>query len=392
LDRSGVNDTVVEVGPVAVRGQSRAEQHLESTALQFIDDEIAIFDEQPVAVTAVWRQVFSAVLPERVETAVLVCPTWWPSPRIARVQQAAATRSTNVVVVQRADILVMNVPGVPAVVEIAPEFVVIWRSGGVIAAEPRLGDDIDVIRSVVNGVGSATTVLVDAPRGVAGAVDLARAISEHLRAVGVAVTTVPPDRVLTAARDRSGSRQTSEPAWPRGHRIAALITVGASVALICLGLGFTSGTDKSVATSAPLTLLVEGRVALKVPALWRVQRITSGSGSARVQVTAPDTSNAVLLTQSQVRRGETLSATSATLRSALDDQPAGIFSAFKSDDRRADRAAATYREVRAGRQIDWTVFVDDTVRIGIGCQGAPGSAFVVDYVCEEAIRSAHALV
>lgn len=387
-----MTDTVVEVGPVAVRGQSRAEQHVESTALQFIDDEIAMLDEQPVAVTAVWRQVFSAVLPERVETAVLVCPTWWPSPRIARVQEAAATRSTNVVVVHRADILVVDVPGVPAVVEIAPEFVVIWRSGGVIAAEPRLGDDVHIIRSVVDGVGSATTVLVDAPRGVAGAVDLARAISEHLRADGVAVTTVPPDRVLAAARDRSSSPHTSEPAWPRGHRIAALIAVGVSVALICAGLGFTSGTDQSDATSVPMTLLVEGRVAVKVPALWQVQRITSGSGSARVQVTAPDTSNAVLLTQSQVRKGETLSATSATLRNALDDQQAGIFSAFKPDDRRADRAAATYREVRDGRQIDWTVFVDDTVRIGIGCQGAPGSAFVGDPVCEEAIRSAHALV
>ena len=110
LDRSGVKDTVVEVGPVAVRGQSRAEQHVESTALQFIDDEIAMLDEQPVAVTAVWRQVFSAVLPERVETAVLVCPTWWPSPRIARVREAAATRSTNVVVVQRADVLVVERP------------------------------------------------------------------------------------------------------------------------------------------------------------------------------------------------------------------------------------------------------------------------------------------
>lgn len=387
-----MKDTVVEVGPVAVRGQSRAEQHVESTALQFIDDEIAMLDEQPVAVTAVWRQVFSAVLPERVETAVLVCPTWWPRPRIARVQEAAATRSTNVVVVQRADILVVNVPGVPAVVEIAPELVVIWRSGGVIAAEPRLGDDVDVIRSVVDGVGSATTVLLDAPRGVAGAVDLARAISQHLRADGVAVTTVPPDRVLAAARDRSISPRTSEPASPKGRRIAALIAVRASVALICVGLGFTSGTDQSDATAVPMTLLVEGRVAVKVPALWRVQRITSGSGSARVQVTAPDTSNAVLLTQSQVRKGETLSATSATLRNALDDQQAGIFSAFKPDDRRADRAAATYREVRDGRQIDWTVFVDDTVRIGIGCQSASGSAFVGDPVCEEAIRSAHALV
>jgi hypothetical protein len=73
-----VKDAVVEVGPVAIRGQLRADQHLESTALQFIDDEIAMLDDQPVAVTAIWRQVFSAMLHERVETAVLVCPTWWP--------------------------------------------------------------------------------------------------------------------------------------------------------------------------------------------------------------------------------------------------------------------------------------------------------------------------
>lgn len=387
-----MTDTVIEVGPVAVRGQFRAEHHLESTALQFIDDEIAMLDEQPVAVTAVWRQVFSAVLPEHVETAVLVCPTWWPSPRIARVREAAATRSTKVVVLQRADALVVDVPGVPAVVEIAPEFVVIWRSGRVIAAEPRLGDDDEVIRSVADGVGSATTVLVDAPRGVAGAVHLARAISEHLRADGVAVTTVAPERVLAAARDRNSSPHKPEPAWPRGQRMAGLTAVGASVALVCVGLGFASGTNQPGATPVPMTLLVEGRVAVKVPALWRVQRITSGSGSARVQVTAPDSSNAVLLTQSQVRRGETLSATSATLRNALDDQQAGIFSAFTPDDRRASRAAATYREVRDGRQIDWTVFVDDAMRIGIGCQSAPGSEFVGDYVCEEAIRSAHALV
>ena len=86
-------------------------QNLESTALECIDDEIAVLDEQPVAVTAVWRQVFSAVLPERVETAVLVCPTWWPSPRIERVREAAAKPSMKVVVLQRAEVLARDAPG-----------------------------------------------------------------------------------------------------------------------------------------------------------------------------------------------------------------------------------------------------------------------------------------
>jgi type VII secretion-associated protein (TIGR03931 family) len=393
MDRAGVKETVVEVGPAAVRGPTRAEQNLESTALECIDDEIAVLHEQPVAMTAVWRQVFSAVLPERVETTVLVCPTWWPSPRIERVREAAATRSTEVVVLQRADVLVADMPGIPAVVEIAQDFVLVWRSGGVVAAQTRLGDDVDIVRSVADGVGPATAVLVDAPVGVAGAVELARAVSGYLRANGVAVTTVSPDRVLAAARGNQTPRlHKPEPPWPRTRRIAVSAAVAASVALLCMCLGFASGTDESDASSTPMTLLIEGRVAVKVPALWGVQRITSGPGSARVQVTAPDKSTAILVTQSQVRKGETQSTTAAALRTALDDQQAGIFSAFNPDDRRADRPSATYRERRDGRQIDWAVFVDDTVRIGVGCQSAPGGEHAVRAVCEEAVRSAHAVV
>ena len=40
----------------------------------------------------------------------------------------------------------------------------------------------------------------------------------------------------------------------------------------------------------------------------------------------------------------------------------------------------------------WAVFVDDAVRIGVGCQSAPGGELAVRYACEEAIRSAHALI
>ena len=93
----------------------------------------------------------------------------------------------------------------------------------------------------------------------------------------------------------------------------------ASVTALCVGLSLASGADGSH-TSMPMTLLVEGRVALKVPAPWAVQRISSGPGSARVEVTSPDDSTAVLITQSQVHRGESLAVTSAALRNALDDQ------------------------------------------------------------------------
>ena len=55
--------------------------------------------------------------------------------------------------------------------------------------------------------------------------------------------------------------------------------------------------------TAPTTFLVEGRVALTVPATWPTQRVIAGPGSARVQVTSPsDPEVALHVTQSPVRR------------------------------------------------------------------------------------------
>lgn len=386
-----MKEGVVEVGPTTVRGSCDAPASLVSTALNCLDDDIALLDDQPVAVTAMWREVFRTVLPEAVETAVLVCPTWWPSARIDRVREAAAVRSANVVVRQRAQVITEHAPGNPTVAEIAPDLVVVSRGGRVVAAEPRLGDNADNVRAVVDGIGSATAVVVDAPVGVPGAVEFAAAIAGELRSCGVAATTVHPDQML-AVSQHPPPPSTRAPEWPRRPMqrtpaLAALVTV----ALLCVGLGAGSELNGSPTAEVPMTLLVEGRVALKVPALWTVQRITAGPGSARVQVSAPNSSAAVLVTQAQVRKGEALSTTAASLRSALDDQEVGVFSEFNPDDRRADRAAATYREIRDGRQIDWVVFVDDAVRIGIGCQSSPGEQHVVRYACEQATRSAHAL-
>ena len=59
--------------------------------------------------------------------------------------------------------------------------------------------------------------------------------------------------------------------------------------------------------------------------------------------------------------------------------------------RRAGRMAVTYREVRSGHDITWTVVVDGGVRIGIGCQAAPGRRADIDAVCDEAVRTARAI-
>ena len=234
-----MNACVVEVGPATVRGPRTAAQNVVATALGCIDDDIAVLDEAPVAVPAIWREVFRTVLPDEHDATVLVCPTWWPKTRVDRVREAAAARSAKVSVLQRADVLGGGVPGVTTVVEIAPEFVVIARAGDVVTADPRLGDTADIARSVADHVGPSTSVLVDAPVGVVGGTELADAISKCLRSDGLVVTTVHPDQVLRSSREPRTRRQHAPtPPRPRAEKSASFAALAVSVALLCLGLAF----------------------------------------------------------------------------------------------------------------------------------------------------------
>jgi type VII secretion-associated protein (TIGR03931 family) len=96
------------------------------------------------------------------------------------------------------------------------------------------------------------------------------------------------------------------------------------------------------------------------------------------------------VTQSRVAL-PSLDATAEFLKKAIDAAPAGVFVDFNPADRRADRLAVTYREVRSGHDIRWTVWVDKAVRISIGCQSRPGHDEAVARECEVAVRSARAL-
>ena len=69
------------------------------------------------------------------------------------------------------------------------------------------------------------------------------------------------------------------------------------------------------------------------------------------------------------------------VRAALDAEPPDVFVDFNPADQRSGRPAVTYREIRPGREIAWTVLLSGRVRIAIGCQRAPGA-------CAEAIASA----
>ena len=56
-----------------------------------------------------------------------------------------------------------------------------------------------------------------------------------------------------------------------------------------------------------------------------------------------------------------------------------------------DQSVVTYREIRADRHITWFVLIDESLRIAIGCQSAPGHEEAVREACDQAIRSAHAV-
>ena len=141
----------------------------------------------------------------------------------------------------------------------------------------------------------------------------------------------------------------------------------------------------------PTTFLVEGRVALTVPADWQTQRVVTGPGSARVQVNSPsDPEVALHITQSPIP-DEMLSATADQLRRAIDTEPAGVFVDFNPSGVTAGRPAVTYRELRASHHVRWTVLVDGSVRISVGCQSRPGGEGAVRNACEQAVRSARAI-
>jgi type VII secretion-associated protein (TIGR03931 family) len=398
-----MTDVIVEVGPGIVRGPNDGQAEWVSAALEYIDDDIALIDDHPVSVADVWREVLRTAAGGSVESIALVCPTWWSSSRIDRVRDAAHTVAMNVVVLQRSLVLREGLPNqLATVVEIAPQFVVISSPDADVAVVTRGDGPAAVAKAVEQEVGASTPVLVDAPAGVEGAVLLGASIADRLRSQQVAVAIpdarwVRREAVTWLAHQRP---QTPDPDGVSGlppadrSRRGRAVLAGAllSAAALCGGFAVRDGPSGPPSEDIPVTLLVEGRVGVKVPAQWEVQRITSGPGSARVQIVSPSDADIVVhITQSSIPSQQTLATAADGLRKALADQPEGVFVDFNPDDRRGDKPAVTYREVRADHQVAWMVLIDHDVRIAIGCQSAPGREQFVRDACGEAVRSVHAV-
>jgi type VII secretion-associated protein (TIGR03931 family) len=394
-----MTDVIVEVGPGTVRGPNNAREEWVSAAIESVDDEIALIDDRPVSVAEVWREVLGTAVGGFAETVVLVCPTWWPSARIDLVRDAAHTVANNVEMLQRTAVIREGLTDrLWTVVEIAAEFLVVTGPEDDSTLVTRQ-DDRALAESVAAQLGPSRAVLVDAPAGIAGAAVIGATVADHLRASGMTVLVADEDCVHRAAATLLARQEDPDPdtadVRPRIHRRGMAVLAGAAMCVSALCGGFAVRGDKSEppSTGVPMTLLVEGRVGVKVPAQWAVQRITTGPGSARVQVVSPSDADIIVhITQSSVPAHQTLPMVADTLRSALAEEPMGVFTDFNPTDRRADKPAVTYRERRAEHEVAWTVLTDDGVRIAIGCQSGRHREHLVREACDHAIESAHAVL
>lgn len=406
-----VHRAVVEAGPGVIRrlccgdGTSVVvEAEMAAAALDSIDDPVALVAALPVPVDSLWRDVLRSLECGRRDSVVIVHPSWWAPERVGVVTGAARVLADDVVPRQRSWVLAQASPigssRAAVVVEIADQFVVVTGTG--VVAERRRGQPSRVAEAVARAVvgmtpGAGAAVLIDEPTAVRGAAALATMIADALRvcAAGLAVRRVDDARLrrLAAAvlsiEDRVDSEPAagSGPARPRRAKLTLLLLA----VVVLAGVGIVDRHDAPAAAPTPTTFLVEGRIALEVPAQWPVRRIAAGPGSARVAVTSPsDPQVALHVTQSPVA-GETLDGTAESLQRAIDAEPPGVFVDFNPSGLSAGRPAVTYREVRVGHDIRWTVLLDGSVRISIGCQSRPGGEETVRSVCEQAVRSARAL-
>lgn len=368
---------VIEAGPATIRRLCCAAVESEgaAAALEWIDDPVALVDGQPRELPELLRSVMTC--PESVDSIEIIHPSWWPARRVQLFAATAEALADHVTTRPRSQLH----PDAVVVVEIADALVAITGAGTV--AEPRIGAPDDIAEAVARRARDQGAVVIDAPVSVGGAAALATMIAERLPGACRIFEELP----VSAPPSSPPVPQPLEPA--RTGRRSWMPPAAAAAALGVVALGLRVHPDAPAAVTR--TYLVEGRVAVQVPAGWPVRRVAAGPGTARMEVASPTDPQLVLHLTQAPAAGDTLAAVAEPLQRALevaDAETPGVFVAFDPDGSSAGRPAVTYREIRDGREVDWTVLVDGAVRIGIGCQSRPGGDDVLRPVCEQAVRSA----
>ncbi len=398
---------VVAAGPRVIRRLCCAPSEnsdVWAAALEAIDDPVALVGERPVGLDALWCAVLSS-LAEGHRGVLVVHPSWWSASRVDLVTAAArATAGDQAAVRPRSWLLTQ--PHAAVLVEIAERLVAISGRSAErgsaehrIVAVPRRTEEQAVAEEVARVIAAMTqgsvlidTVLIDPPSAVSGARRIAKLIADAIP-TGHIVTTVDDAAVNLLARAAAPIPDDQPAPGPRtSSRTRARLAVAGVAVTAGLAVPAMSVEEPHPATRVePTTVLVEGDVALTIPAAWLTQRVIAGPGSARVQVTSPSDPEAALHVTQTPTPGETLAGTAERLRRAIDAEPAGVFVDFNASGVSAGRPAVTYREVRSAHDVRWTVLLDGSVRISIGCQSRPAAQDAVRDACERAVRTAHAV-
>ena len=377
---------VLEVGPATVRLSPRPAASVDpdmiSAALAGIDDQTVLLDERPVAVADLWRRIIAASIEKPCESMTVVHPSWWPRPRVRRIVDAAGAAVTDVRALSRSAAIAAEGPA--TVVEIADEVIAICDPPEPPVLLTRPDDPCVAAHAIQTSFGRG--VLIDAPPAVVGGREYAGQVLRALRQRGVVAELVDIGDVLAPTTPAE-----PPPVFTRRHWRGPTLAAASLVVTLCT-VGVTAARNHAPVPVLDTVGIVEGRVTLRIPPRWVVTRITAGPGSRRIQANSPTDPTAALHVAQSYVPGETLDRTADILRQAVAEGPHGVFVEFNPADLRGGRPAVTYREVRAGRDIRWTVVLDGSMRISIGCQSTPGGTDIVAEVCEKAIESAREVV
>lgn len=372
---------VLEIGPAELRwlGGDAGDPEKVAAALSGIDDPVVLVDESPVVVSELWRTLLASLtLSAQGESVIVVYPSWWPRLRVDLVVAAMGVRSRDVVMVPRRDLIAAGRRSA-VVIEIAADLVAVSNGAEL---EVRVRTDIAGIAGLAAGWActETSTVLLDAPHGIPGGAETASAISEALwngRITARRVDLAALALVARADADRPRRRR-------RGIAFAGSIVLLTVVAATVATRLWESGERSSS--------LVEGSVAVDVPAGWVVHRVTRGPGSRRVEVSSTAHPGIALQITQTYAPGATLAQAADVLGRAVSAQPAGVFVDFHPRDEVAGRPVVTYREIRPGKVVRWSVLLVGATRVAIGCQSAAGREDSIREVCSEAVRSVRELV
>ena len=212
----------------------------------------------------------------------------------------------------------------------------------------------------------------------------ANTVTDHVRAVSADRWDRGAPRPLSADDDPGRAGRDAVRGRPRVW-VRALL-VGAGAVLLGGAVIWVWPLPARPAGAGPT--VVEGRMAVRIPARWTVQRVTGGPGARRLQVTSPDDPRIALHLTSAYAPGTTHADAADVLARAIADEPPGVFADFRAEATVAGRRAVTYREFRPGRVITWIVVLTGSTRVSIGCQAPPGRDGDIRAVCDDAVRSA----